>query len=277
MNQSGTKKPIKTKMLALNKGEYTGDIIQSLQLEGSTITNTVYALNANMPDWHYHENLHICFVFEQGKAETKHNTTYSKKEGSLFFYHAEETHRWTSPAPISRSANIEIETAFLNKYGLTEQHVKQAIETNVNTRSLMLRLQKEMGSKDQNNKLHLQTLLLDIISRQQKEQHTIAPIWVIKLKQLLNDEWNQVLSLQEISAQVNAHPVTISKNFRKYFDSTLSEYQRRIKVEHSIDLIKNSQMSFAEIALHCGFSDQSHFIRNFKEQTGFLPTDYRKF
>ncbi|MEW6737177.1 MAG: helix-turn-helix domain-containing protein [Acidobacteriota bacterium] len=41
-------------------------------------------------------------------------------------------------------------------------------------------------------------------------------------------------------------------------------------------MIKNSQMSLTEIALHCGFADQSHFTRNFKEITGFLPKEFRK-
>lgn len=100
---------------------------------------------------------------------------------------------------------------------------------------------------------------------------------MILLKQLLHDKWNEVLSLQEIAGLVGAHPVTISKNFRKYFHCTLGTYQRRLKIEKSIDLIKNSTLSLSEIAFYCGFTDQSHFIRNFKELTGFLPKDYRKF
>ncbi len=264
-------------MIALKKGEYTGDVIQSTHIEGGTITNTLYAVNKNNPEWHYHENLHICFVFEGGKAETKNQTTYSKKEGSIFFYHAEEKHKWVSPGHISKSANIEIEHSFLKKYNLSEQNIKEAIETNVSAKALILKMQKELLYRERNKSLYLHTLLIDLVSRHQQKTYKNHPKWVILLKQLLHDQWNEVLSLKEIAVHVGAHPVTISKNFRKYFHCTLGEYQRKLKIEKSIDLIKNTHLSLSQIAFYCGFTDQSHFIRNFKQHTDFLPKDYRKF
>ncbi len=104
-----------------------------------------------------------------------------------------------------------------------------------------------------------------------------SPIWVIRLKELLHDNWNKEMSLAEISQIVQVHPVTVSKYFRKYFSNTLGEYRRKLKIEKSINLIKNSNKSLSEIAYNCNFSDQSHFIRNFKTHTGFLPKDFRRF
>nr|WP_321236763.1 AraC family transcriptional regulator [uncultured Psychroserpens sp.] len=264
-------------MIVLNKGEYTGDVIHSTKIDGSTITNTLYSTRKNNPEWHYHENLHICFVFEGGKAETKHKTSYSTKDGSLFFYHAEEKHRWLSPSPISKSANIEIDRSFLKKYNLTEQDVKKAVQTNISAKALILKMQKELLLHEQNKFLYLQTLLLELVSNEKHKAYIHEPRWVILLKNLLHDNWNEVLSLKEISLQVGAHPVTISKNFKKYFNYTLGEYQRRLKIEKSIDLIKYTSLSLSEIAFYCGFTDQSHFIRNFKFHTNFLPKAYRNF
>ncbi|GGG31085.1 hypothetical protein GCM10011344_34990 [Dokdonia pacifica] len=264
-------------MIVLNKGEYTGEVVHKAHIEGSTITNTLYSERKNNPEWHYHENLHICFVFEGGKAETKQQTTYSKKEGSIFFYHAEEQHRWIAPNPISKSANIEIEHSFLKKYDLTAHDIKEAITTNVSAKALILKMQKELLHLDTQDYLQLQTLLLSLVSNQKERFYKTKPQWIILLEQLLHDKWNDELSLQEISILVGAHPVTISKNFRKYFHCTLGTYRRRLKIEKSIDLIKNPEVSLSEIAFYCGFTDQSHFIRNFKELTGFLPKDYRKF
>ncbi len=261
----------------LNKGEYTGEIIQSHHIDNSIITNTVYTSKKNNPNWHYHENLHICFVYEGGKAETKHQTIYSKKEGSVFFYHAEELHRWISPTPTSRSANIEIEHSFLKKYDLTEQNIKEAINTNVNTKALILRMQKELLCLDGIDHLQLQHLLLELVSHQKQKTYIHSPRWVILLNELLHEKWNEPIALEEISKHVGAHPVTISKNFRKYFHCTLGEYKRKLKIERTIDLIKYTSLSLSEIAFYCGFTDQSHFTRNFKQHTGFLPRDYRKF
>jgi AraC family transcriptional regulator len=78
-----------------------------------------------------------------------------------------------------------------------------------------------------------------------------------------------------LSRATEKHSITISKHFRKYFSCTLGKYLRKLKVEKSIPLIKNSPMSLTEIALHCGFAEQSHFTRSFKQMTSFLPKDFR--
>ncbi len=68
-----------------------------------------------------------------------------------------------------------------------------------------------------------------------------------------------------------------SKHFRKYFSCTLGEYRRRLMVKQSIPLIRESRLSLSEIAYSCAFADQSHFIRTFRQVTGFRPKDFRRF
>jgi AraC family transcriptional regulator len=263
-------------MLILNKGEYTGEIVQRREIDGSTITNTLYSEKESTSDWHYHENLHISFVFQGGKAETKNKSLYTAKDGSIFFYHAEEMHRWISNRPSSKSANIEISNSFLKQYDLNAFDIQNAIASNISAKTLILKMQNELLFEDQNSLSSLQTLLLDLVGTQ-AEGIQSHPKWVSTLRQLLHDQWNEVQSLTEISLIVGAHPVTISKNFRKYFGCTLGEYQRKLKIEKSIALIKDPDLSLSEVAFQCGFADQSHFIRNFKTLTGFLPKEYRKF
>lgn len=264
-------------MLVLNKGEYIGEIVQRREIDGSTITNTLYSEQANNPEWHYHENLHICFVFQGGKAETKNKALYTAKDGSIFFYHAEEMHRWISNGPASRSANIEINHDFLKQYDIDALGIQKAIAANVSAKTLMLKMQNELQFDDQNSFSSLQTLLLDLVTAKQPNSFPTVPRWVLLLEELLHDQWNDTHTLSQMARIVGAHPVTISKNFRRYFGCTLGEYQRKLKIEKSIDLIKKPTLSLSEVAFHCGFADQSHFIRNFKMLTGFLPNDYRKF
>ena len=252
-------------MKQLTKGKYTGDVVSKMIIDDSIITTTHYSSKKNNPNWHYHENLHICFVFQGGKAETKKEASYTQKGGSIFFYHAEETHRWISPNPISKSANIEIGQAFLNKYSLKESDIKKAIYNNVSAKTLMLKMQQEMLIKDLNSNTAVESLLLELVSFSKSTSAKKAPVWVVHLTELLHDQWNQPMSLQEIALIIGVHPITISKFFRKYFSCTLGEYQRKLKIEKSIQLIKEPQLSLTEIAFLCGFTDQSHFTRNFKK------------
>ncbi|MFY0628939.1 MAG: helix-turn-helix transcriptional regulator [Flavobacteriaceae bacterium] len=263
-------------MEQLNKGEYTGEIISKMTIDDSIVTTTHYSSKKNNPEWHYHENLHICFVFQGGKAETIKETSYTQKNGSIFFYHAQEKHRWISPNPVSKSANIEIGQGFLNNYNLSEADIKKAIQQNVSAKTLMIKMQQEMFLDDENSSIAVENLLLELITSS-KSSIKKAPNWVLLLRQLLHDNWNEQMTLQEMSVIVGAHPVTISKYFRKYFSCTLGEYQRKLKIEKSIQLIKESKLSLTEVAFLCGFTDQSHFIRNFKKMTGFLPKHFQQF
>ncbi len=58
------------------------------------------------------------------------------------------------------------------------------------------------------------------------------------------------------------------KSFRKI----LTE----LRVEKAAQLLNQSNRSLSEIALECGFSDQSHFSRVFSKATSQSPGDYRK-
>lgn len=264
-------------MKILKQGEYTGDIIRRLNIDGNIITNTHYSTEKNNPDWHFHENFHICFVFQGGKAETNRNSTYSKKEGSIFSYHSGEKHRWISYNTISKSANIEIGDDFFGKYSLSEDSIKENLSKNVDAKAIILKMQNEMMVNSSESPAAIHSLLLELVSDSNESHTKHIPYWAITLNELLHDHWNEQMTLKEMSEAVGVHPVTISKFFRKYFGCTLGEHQRKLRIEQSIQLIKNSNLSLSEIAFHCGFADQSHFIRNFKKMTGFLPKHFQKF
>ncbi|HWK05009.1 MAG TPA: AraC family transcriptional regulator [Puia sp.] len=92
----------------------------------------------------------------------------------------------------------------------------------------------------------------------------------------MNDRWNELLSLQDLSVVVGVHPVTISKHFSRYFNCTLGQYMRKLRINKAISLVKSSGTSLTDISYECGFADQSHFIRTFKHMTGFLPMQYQR-
>ncbi len=57
---------------------------------------------------------------------------------------------------------------------------------------------------------------------------------------------------------------------------TFREYVQKIQRDVSIDLIRNTSQSMAEIAFQTGFSEQSAFNRAFKRWTNQSPIEFRK-
>jgi len=102
------------------------------------------------------------------------------------------------------------------------------------------------------------------------------PPWILQLKTLLLDRWDETPALEELSLILGVHPVTISRYFPLYFNCSLGEYMRKIKIEKAIQMIQTRQMPLTAIAHACGFFDQSHFTRTFKQVTGFLPKQFQQ-
>lgn len=105
------------------------------------------------------------------------------------------------------------------------------------------------------------------------------PTWAKELKTIIQDQidTNLALSLTGISNELNVNPAYVSREFFKYFDNlSFGEYIRKLRVEKAIVYIETSAYSLSEIAYLTGFSDQSHFARIFKLQTGLTPSQFKR-
>ena len=65
------------------------------------------------------------------------------------------------------------------------------------------------------------------------------------------------------------------RQFHKYNRCTIGELIRRRRVQHASHLLAHSRTPLAEIALICGFSDQSHLSFLFKRYMGLSPSKFR--
>ena len=124
-------------------------------------------------------------------------------------------------------------------------------------------------------------MLLNVYQKflKQKSKSKKIPGWAKELKEIIQDQidTNLSLSLKEVSRSLNVHPAYLSRQFAKYFDDlSFGDYIRKLRIEKAIQLLSTSKNSLSEIAYITGFSDQSHFTRIFKKQTGKSPSQYKK-
>lgn len=59
--------------------------------------------------------------------------------------------------------------------------------------------------------------------------------------------------------------------FRETVGMNPKEYARIVQFQKALWLMQQGESNYAGIAAECGYSDQSHFIRNFKDLSGFTP------
>ena len=57
--------------------------------------------------------------------------------------------------------------------------------------------------------------------------------------------------------------------------ATFGEFVRRLRFEKARELLMSTSRPISEIALACGFTDQSHFSRRFRGEFGVTPNSFR--
>ncbi len=90
----------------------------------------------------------------------------------------------------------------------------------------------------------------------------------------IHDSYLEDISLEDIAQSIVLSKYHTIKLFKKNTDLTPHQYILRLRIEEARRLLKKD-MPLSQIALHCGFSDQSHFIKEFKRIYGFLPSEAR--
>jgi AraC-like DNA-binding protein len=66
------------------------------------------------------------------------------------------------------------------------------------------------------------------------------------------------------------------ERMKRVFRLTAGQFIIKTRIQTACELLRSTGASIVEIALKCGFSDQSAFTRQFKVTTGMTPTQYRE-
>ena len=89
-------------------------------------------------------------------------------------------------------------------------------------------------------------------------------------------ESQREISLDEICELVGLSKYYFAREFKRITGHTIVHYINITRCESAKAMLCETSATIAQIAAHCGFSDQSYFTRVFKAMTGISPTEYRK-
>jgi AraC-like DNA-binding protein len=88
--------------------------------------------------------------------------------------------------------------------------------------------------------------------------------------------YTEKVKLADIAAASGLSAPYFSTIFKEERGENLSVYLNRLRVEKAMHLLIESSLPLNEIAVSCGFEDQSWFSKTFKQFTGMSPGKYRE-
>jgi AraC family transcriptional regulator len=229
---------------------------------------------------HTHERAYLTFVIEGAFCERYATRTVLCRAGMIRFLPAGEVHENEVQAR-SRCLHISAAPAAFEQLRQGPDVPRKPSEINgLATTWLANRLYAEFSRQDAASAMAVEGLVLEILAEIARadaaDTPQFAPHWLKRATEIVEARFLERLSLADIASQVGVHYVHLSRQFHKYNRCTIGELIRRRRVQYASHLLAHSRTPLAEIALTCGFSDQSHLSFLFKRYMGLSPSKFRR-
>lgn len=86
--------------------------------------------------------------------------------------------------------------------------------------------------------------------------------------------FNEAISIQTLADKSHMSKSTFSRKFRETFGESPSSYIKKFRLEMACKFLKAGH-HLSEVANRCGFCDQSHFTKDFRQYTSMTPRQYQ--
>lgn len=259
---------------------FYGSTIRTRHVADFTLTERVYPPCFITPN-HAHSRSLFCIVLEGGYQETHQGRTWRCTPSTLLFHPAYEAHVEQFEETGGRSLVVEIEPMWLERVrDISNLSMDASAVFDRGTLSVLgMKLYKEFLSADEPSRLVIEGLLLEIageVFRAGNDHDLKPPRWLDDARELIRTQFARHLTLASIGESVGVHPVHLAQAFRKFYQCTVGDYVRKLRIEFACRELISSDVPLVQLALLAGFADQSHFTRTFKQVVGTSPSQYRE-
>ena len=91
------------------------------------------------------------------------------------------------------------------------------------------------------------------------------------------DFGNPKLTNTVLARECNISEIYFRKIFTEEYKLSPKQYLIEVRINKAKQLLTDGFLKINAVASQCGFTNQYHFPRIFKEKTGFTPTEYSKY
>ncbi len=104
----------------------------------------------------------------------------------------------------------------------------------------------------------------------------LAPWQIKRVRAYIDDHLAERMPLKIVAAQVRLSTSYFSRSFSKSLGLPFQRFVAHRRIEHAQQLMVAMDQRLSDIALTCGFADQSHFSRTFSRLVGETPARWRR-
>jgi len=257
-----------------------GQQIGRLDIGGFVLTETFHKPGVILPR-HDHECANFNLTLDGAFRETLGSCPQECEAGSVLVKPAGESHADKYGHKGAHCLIIELSPRRLDEIRSftnlldSPAHLRRGVVS-----QLSRRIYHEFSARVSGFEMVIEGLILEMLGQAARHHETkncgASPRWLRQAQELIHQQFAEKLSLQIIADAVQIHPSHLARSFRTHHHCSVGEYVRRLRVEYAAGQILESDASLPEISLAAGFSDQSHFTREFKRRLAVTPAHYKR-
>lgn len=266
-------------------GKFPSRILRRRHIRDFVCTETVYDPDQQVST-HSHESACIVINLQGSFTENSGNREYFCESTDFLFRPPGDPHSNYFHHKGAKCLTVEISSAWLSRARRVDLELDWAGTLHLSDSTLSplaSRLYREFVCFDTASTLAIEGLVLEMLAAVSRAayQHRqgVDPARggdrIAKARDVITDRFGENLTLGDIACSIDVHPAHLAREFRRHMGCTVGEYIRQMRIKLACAELAHGDVPLAAIALNCGFSDQSHFSRVFKKQTGMSPSRYR--
>lgn len=98
-----------------------------------------------------------------------------------------------------------------------------------------------------------------------------------KIHSFINQNYQNDLSLEDIANHIGMNPSALCRYYKKHTGRRIFEYLTELRISYAVKLLLNKSINIGQVAYDCGYNSLSHFNHQFKQITGYTPSEYVKY
>lgn len=260
----------------LAAGEFYGDVVRKQSSSQYTLSEIHHTCGRALPT-HAHQAAYFSLLVEGRYSETYDGRRHDYEPLTVWWHRPGIVHQDAVGEGGGRFLNIEISREGTDALVEAGPARRDFFEKSTRAVWLACRLLRELRQWQPCSDLVAESLALEISECALRDfAPSRQPRWLDRVIQTLHDEPHRRHYTSTLARDAGVHPVHLASVFRRVHQQTIGEYVRTLRIRRATNLLRQKDVTLAEIAADLGFADQSHFTRVFGSTVGLSPSEFRR-
>jgi AraC family transcriptional regulator len=262
-----------------------GRRVATTEVAGYRVLEAVYTNGLSLPR-HTHPRPALSYVARGGFRETNRRGVSVCRAGMMHVRPSEDPHANQFDPNGTRIliVDLPLEPA-LGDRRIRRLLGRTAVVEDGVVRSIADELLWELHHRDQASDLAVEGLVLALLARLVRATSNgngavsgDGPVTnrLERAREFIDAHFARALPLADIAAVAGLHPSSLARAFKRRYEVTPWQYQRRRQIEWVKAELLRGDRPISVIAHEAGFSDHSHLTRAFRLAEGVVPSSLKR-